>query len=200
MPSNHLILCPPLLLPPSIFPSIRVFSSVSGLHIRWPKYCSFSISPSTEYSGLISFVGSHRVGHDWSDLAAAAAGNQDVVDGVRDWMWDRVSEETVTRSKLTFSVNQRRGVEARNTALLREQTDQRDGRVVSQSNHLIGVLSARFFRGWKERGRWGNQGKRPLILQMCPTMASLGAGECVNSFLPAVPRWTGLWTNVLALV
>ena len=62
-------------------------------------------------------------------------------------MWDRVSEETVTRSKLTFSVNQRRAVEARNTALLREQTDQRDGRVVSQSNHLIGVLSARFFHG-----------------------------------------------------
>ena len=57
MPSNHLILCHPLFLPPSIFPSIRVFSSESGLHIRWPKYWSFSfnISPSNEYSGLISF-------------------------------------------------------------------------------------------------------------------------------------------------
>ena len=57
MPSNHLILCCPLLLLPSIFPSIRVFSSESVLHIRWPKYwCfSFSISPSNEYSGLISF-------------------------------------------------------------------------------------------------------------------------------------------------
>ena len=57
MPSNHLILCCPLLLPPSIFPSIRVFSSESGLHIRWPKYWSFSfnISPSDEYSGLIFF-------------------------------------------------------------------------------------------------------------------------------------------------
>ena len=56
MPSNHLILCHPLLLPPSIFPSIRVFSSESFLHIRWPKdWCfSFSISPSNEYSGLIS--------------------------------------------------------------------------------------------------------------------------------------------------
>ena len=56
MPSNHLILCHPLLLP-SIFPSIRVFSSESVLHIRWPKYWSFSfsISPSNEYSGLISF-------------------------------------------------------------------------------------------------------------------------------------------------
>ena len=58
MPSNHLILCHPLLLPPSIFPSIRVFSNESVLSIRWPKYWSFSfsISPSSEYSGLISFT------------------------------------------------------------------------------------------------------------------------------------------------
>ena len=55
MSSNHLILCRPLLLLPSIFPSIRVFSNESGLRIRWPKYWSFSISPSNEYSGLISF-------------------------------------------------------------------------------------------------------------------------------------------------
>ena len=57
MPSNHLILCRPLLLPPSIFPSIRVFSNESALCIRWPKYWSFSfsISPSNEYSELISF-------------------------------------------------------------------------------------------------------------------------------------------------
>ena len=57
MPSNHLILCHPLLLLPSIFPSIRVFSNESVLHIMWPKYWSFSfsISPSSEYSGLISF-------------------------------------------------------------------------------------------------------------------------------------------------
>ena len=57
IPSNHLILCHPLLLLPSIFPSIRVFSNESGLLIRWPKYWSFSfnISPSNEYSGLISF-------------------------------------------------------------------------------------------------------------------------------------------------
>ena len=66
MPSNHLILCHPLLLPPSIFPSIRVFSNESVLCIRWPKYWSFrfSISPSNEYSGLISF----RM--DWLDLFA----------------------------------------------------------------------------------------------------------------------------------
>ena len=57
MPSNHLIICHPLLLPPSIFPSIRVFSSESALPIRWPKYWSFrfNISPSNDYSGLISF-------------------------------------------------------------------------------------------------------------------------------------------------
>ena len=59
MPPNHLILCHPLLLLPSIFPSIRVFSSESALHIRWPKYWSFSfnISPSNEHPGLISFKG-----------------------------------------------------------------------------------------------------------------------------------------------
>ena len=55
MPSNHLILCRPLLLLPSIFPSIRVFSKESALRIRWSKYWSFSISPSNEYSGLIAF-------------------------------------------------------------------------------------------------------------------------------------------------
>ena len=63
MPSNHLILCHPLLLLPSIFPSIRVFSSESILHIRWPKYWSFSvgIGPSDEYSGLTSFRMCERV-------------------------------------------------------------------------------------------------------------------------------------------
>ena len=64
MPCNHLILCCPLLLPPSIFPSIRVFSNELALHIRWPKYWSFNfnISPSNEHPGLISF----RM--DWLDL------------------------------------------------------------------------------------------------------------------------------------
>ena len=66
MLSNHLILCRPPLLLPSIFPNIRVFSNESALHIRWPKYWSFSfsISPSNEYSGLVSF----RM--DWLDLLA----------------------------------------------------------------------------------------------------------------------------------
>ena len=77
MPPNHLILCRPLLLLPSIFPSIRVFSNESGLHIRWPKYWSFSftISPSNEYSGLISF----RM--DWLDLLA--------VQGTLNYLGDR---------------------------------------------------------------------------------------------------------------
>ena len=66
MPSNHLILCHPFLLLPLIFPSIRVFSNESSLHIRWPKYRSFnfSIGPSSEYIGLISFQ------MDWLDLLA----------------------------------------------------------------------------------------------------------------------------------
>ena len=64
MPSNHLILCHPLLLLPSIFPSIRVFSNESALRFRWPKYWSFSISPSNEHPGLICF----RM--DWLDLLA----------------------------------------------------------------------------------------------------------------------------------
>ena len=64
MPSNHLILCCPLFLLPSIFPSITVFLNESVLHIRWLKYWSFNISPSNEYSGLISF----RM--DWLDLLA----------------------------------------------------------------------------------------------------------------------------------
>ena len=66
MTSNYLILCHPLLILPSIFPSIRVFANQSAVHIRWPKYWSFSSIPSSEYSGLISF----RI--DWFDLLAAS--------------------------------------------------------------------------------------------------------------------------------
>ena len=66
MPSKHLILCPPLLLLPSVFPTITIFSNKSALHIKWPKYCScsFNISPTNEHPGLISF----RM--DWLDLLA----------------------------------------------------------------------------------------------------------------------------------
>ena len=73
MPSNHLIFCCPLLLPPSLFPSIRVFSNESAFRIRWPKYWSFSfsISPSNEHPGLISF----RM--DWLDLLAVQGDSQE---------------------------------------------------------------------------------------------------------------------------
>ena len=71
MPSNHLILCCPLLLLPSIFPSIRVFSSESVLHIRWPKFWSSSISPFNEHSGLISF----RM--DWLDSPCSPRDSQE---------------------------------------------------------------------------------------------------------------------------
>ena len=73
MPSNHVILCHPLLLLPSVFPSIRIFSHESALHIRWPKYwsLSFSISSSNEYSGLISF----RI--DWFDLLKCSRDSQE---------------------------------------------------------------------------------------------------------------------------
>ena len=67
IPSNHLILCRHLLLLPSFFPSIRVFSNESVLHIRWPEYWRFSISPSNEYSGLTAF----RI--DWSDFSVQGA-------------------------------------------------------------------------------------------------------------------------------
>ena len=133
MPSSHLILCNPLLLLPSIFPSIRVFSNESVLHIRWPKYWSFSfsISPSNEYSALVSF----RM--DWLDLlvfsaAAAAKSPQpyltlcDPMDGSppgspipgilqartlkwvamsfsNAWKWKVKSESEVTQSYLTLS-------------------------------------------------------------------------------------------------
>ena len=69
--SNHLILCHPLLLLPSVFPSIRVFSKKSVLRIKWPKYGSFSISPSSDYSGLISL----RM--DWFDLFAVQGADKD---------------------------------------------------------------------------------------------------------------------------
>ena len=91
MPSNHLILCQSLLLLPSIFSSIRVFSSESALHIRWPNYWSFSISPSNEYSGLISF----RM--DWFNLLA--------VHGVlMSLLWHHNSKASILRCSAFFIV------------------------------------------------------------------------------------------------
>ena len=90
MPSNHFILCRPLLLPPSVFPSIRVFSNESVLHIRWPKYwsLSFSISPSNEYSGLISC----RI--DWFDLLA--------FQGILNSLLQHHSSKVINSSALSF--------------------------------------------------------------------------------------------------
>ena len=93
MPSNHLILCRPLLLLPSIFPSIRVFSNESALHITWPKYWSFSfsINPSNEYSGLISF----RI--DWFDFLA-------VQGTLKSLLQRHISEASVLWSSTFFMV------------------------------------------------------------------------------------------------
>ena len=93
MPSNHLILCHPLLLLPSIFPSIRVFSNESVLHIRWPKdwSFSFSISPSNEYSGLISF----RM--DWLDLLA-------VQGTFKSLLQHHTSQESILKCSVFFKV------------------------------------------------------------------------------------------------
>ena len=93
MPSNHLTLCRPLLLPPSIFLSIRVFSSESLLHISWPKYWSFScsISPSGDYSGLISF----RI--DWLDLLA-------VQGTLKSLLQDHSSKASILRHSAFFMV------------------------------------------------------------------------------------------------
>ena len=90
--SNHLILCHPLLLLPSIFPSTRVFSNESALRIRWPKYWSFSlsISPSSEYSGLISF----RI--DWFDLLA--------VQGTLEYFQDPSSKASILQHSAFFMV------------------------------------------------------------------------------------------------
>ena len=93
MPSTHLVLCGPLFLLPSIFPSIRVFSSDSVLCIRWPKYWSFSssISPSNEYSGLISF----RM--DWLDLLAVQGTLQSL-------LWHHSSKASILQCSAFFIV------------------------------------------------------------------------------------------------
>ena len=93
MPSNHLILCHPLLLPPSIFPRIRVFSNESALHIKWPNYWSFNfnISPSNKYSGLISY----RM--DWLYLLA-------VQDTLKDFLQHHSSKASVLQCSAFFIV------------------------------------------------------------------------------------------------
>ena len=101
MPSSHLISCHPLLLPPSIFPSIRVYSNESVLPIRWPKYWSFSfsISPSNEYSGLISFK------MDWLDLLAVQGTLKSLFQQHRIragvWKWESTLPPASTSKSLT---------------------------------------------------------------------------------------------------
>ena len=110
MPSNHLILCHPLLLLPSIFPSIRVFSNESALRIRWPKYWSFSlnISPTNEHPGLMSF----RM--DWLDLLVVQGtlksllqhhSSKPSIDG-RNWMWEKLGLALVDGAMLSKSLIQ----------------------------------------------------------------------------------------------
>ena len=102
IPSNHVILCYPLLFPPSIFPSIRIFSNESVLHIRWPKYWSFSfsISPSNEYSGLISFK------MDLLDLLAVqGTGREPYAEVTTHWKWvvsTRSQSRTAQVKKLKY--------------------------------------------------------------------------------------------------
>ena len=108
MPSNHLILCRPLLLLPSVFPSIKVFFNESALLIRWPKYWSFSfsISPSNEYSGLISF----RM--DWLDLLA-------VQGPLKSLLQHHSSEASILWCSAFFIVIRLSGVSLPNTAFLK---------------------------------------------------------------------------------
>ena len=105
MPSNHLILCHPLLLLPSIFPSIRVFSNESVLYIRWPKYCSFSIILSKEIPGLISFRFQYDVEYKnilfysisyWSQI--------DAIDAFELWCWRRLPRAPWTARRSNQSI------------------------------------------------------------------------------------------------
>ena len=99
MPSNHRILCRPLLLLPSVFPSIRVFSSESALGIRWPKYWSFSfsISPHNEYLGLISF----RM--DWFDLAGQESSSTPQLESINSSVLSLLYEQSLQTRVFSFS-------------------------------------------------------------------------------------------------
>ena len=123
MPSNHLILCCPLLLLPSIFPSIRVFSNESVLRIRWPKFWSFSfsMSPSKEYSGLISF----RM--DWLDLLA-------VQETLKSLLQHHSSEASILQCSAFFIV------QLTHTYMI-------TGKTMSAKSHLCFLLC---YLGWSE--------------------------------------------------
>ena len=132
MPSNHLILCCPLLLLPSILPSIRVFSNESVLHIRWPKYWSFSfsISPSSEYSGLISFS------MDWLDLLA-------VQGTLKSLLQHHSSKASVTQCSNFFMVQLSHSyMTTRKTMALTRQIF--DGKVISLLFNMLSRLFTTF--------------------------------------------------------
>ena len=148
MPSNHLILCRPLLLLTSIFPSIRIFSNESALHIRWPKYWSFSfsISPSNEHSGLISF----RM--DWLDLLA-------VQGTLKNFLQHHSSKPSILRHSAFFIVqlSQPYMTTGKTTALTQ-------GTFVGKVMSLLFIMLPRFVIGtWNVR--FMNQGKLEVVKQ-----------------------------------
>ena len=151
MPSNHLILCCPRLLPPSIFPSIRVFSNESVLHIRWPKYWSFSfnISPSNEYSALISF----RV--DWLDLPAV----QGTLKGL---LQHHSSKASILRHAAFFIVQLSHSyMTTGKTIALTRQTFA--GKVMSLPFNMLSRMVIAFLP-------WGSSVQFSSVAQLCPTL------------------------------
>ena len=146
MPSNHLILCHPLLLLPSIFPSIQVFSIESVLRIRWPKYWSFSfsISPSSEYSGLISFK------IDWFDLLA-------VQDAFKLWCWRRFLRVPWT-AKSNQSILKEISPEYSLEGLMLKLNLQYFGQLMGGTDSLEKTLMLGRIEGgrrrWRQRMRW----------------------------------------------
>ena len=153
MPSNPLILCCPCLLPPSIFPSIRVFSNESVLHIRWPKYWSFSfnISPSNEYSGLISL----RV--DWLDLP--------VVQGtLKGLLQHHSSKESILRHAAFFIVQLSHSyMTTGKTIALTRQTFA--GKVMSLPFNMLSRIVIAFLPR-------GSSFQFSSVAQLCPTLCN----------------------------
>ena len=153
MPSNHLILCHPLLLLPSIFPSIRIFSNESALHIRWSKYWRFrfSISPSNEYSGLISF----RM--DWLDLLA-------VQGTLKNLLQHHSSKESILRHSAFFPVQLSHPyMTTRKTIALTRQT--LVGKVMSLVFNMLSRLVVTFLPRSKRLLISGLQSPSAVILE-----------------------------------
>ena len=147
IPSNHLILCRPLLLLPPIFPSIRVFSNESALHIRWPKYRSFSFSiiPSNEHSGLISFT------MDWLDLLA-------IQGTLKNLLQHHSSKASILQCSAFFMVQLSHPyMTTRKTVALTRQT--LVGKIMSLLFNMLSRLVITFLpkskhRGWSHHLQW----------------------------------------------